>query len=77
MRRASLWLLGFGALVLAAGCLWQSAASQNRTVTTQLFAMDTVMEFTASGRNAETAVNAAMAEVRRLDALLSAANPAS
>lgn len=77
MRRWSLWLLGLGALVLAAGCLVQSAASQRRTVTKQLFAMDTVMEFTASGRNAETAVNAAMAEVQRLDALLSAANPAS
>lgn len=77
MRRASLWLLGLGALVLAAGCLWQSAASQTRTVTRQLFAMDTIMEFTAAGRNAETAVDAAMREVRRLDALLSAADPSS
>ena len=77
VRRASLWLLGLGALVLAAGCVMQSAASQKRTVTRQLFAMDTIMEFTACGRNAEAAVDAAMAEVQRLDALLSAANPSS
>lgn len=77
MRRWSLWLLGLGALALAAGCIVQSAASQKQAVTKQLFAMDTVMEFTASGRNAEPAVNAAMAEVQRLDALLSAASPSS
>lgn len=35
------------------------------------------MEFTAYGRNAGAAVEAAMREVQRLDALLSAANPAS
>lgn len=77
MRRWSLWLLGLGLLALLVGCLIQSAASQKQTATKQLFAMDTVMEFTASGRNAEPAVNAAMAEVQRLDALLSAANPDS
>lgn len=77
MRRRSLWLLGLGALALAVGCFWHSAASQNRTVTKQLFAMDTVMDFTACGKNAEAAVDAAMAEVRRLDALLSAADPSS
>lgn len=69
MRRWSLWLLGLGALALAAGCIVQSAASQKQAVTKQLFAMDTVMEFTASGRT--------MAEVQRLDALLSAASPSS
>ncbi|MBD5148168.1 MAG: FAD:protein FMN transferase [Oscillibacter sp.] len=77
MRRPSLWLLGLGALLLAAGCFWQSAASRNQAVTKQLFAMDTLMDFTAHGKNAEAAVDAAMAEVQRLDALLSAANPAS
>lgn len=77
MRRAPLWLLGLGALVLAAGCVMQSAASQKRAVTRQLFAMDTVMEFTAYGKNAEAAVSAAMREVQRLDALLSAADGAS
>lgn len=77
MRRWSLWLLGLGALALAAGCWIQSATSQKRAVTRQLFAMDTLMEFTAYGRNAETAVEAAMQEVRRLDALLSAENPDS
>lgn len=76
-RRASYWLLGLGALVLAAGCIVQSAASQKQVVTRQLFAMDTIMEFTAYGKNAGTAVSAAMQEVQRLDALLSAANPAS
>ena len=77
MRRAFLWLLGLGALVLAAGCIIQSAASRKQVVTRQLFAMDTVMEFTAYGKNAEAAVSAAMREVQRLDALLSAADPAS
>lgn len=77
MRRVSLWLLGLGALVLAAGCIIQSAASQKQAVTRQLFAMDTVMEFTAYGKNAEAAVSAAMGEVQRLDALLSAADPGS
>ena len=77
MRRWPLRLLGLGALILAAGCLIQSAASQKRTVTRQLFAMDTLMEFTAYGRSAGAAVDAAMREVQRLDALLSAANPAS
>lgn len=74
MRRWFLWLLSLGAMALAAGCIVQSAASQKQTVTKQLFAMDTVMEFTANGRNAEPAVNAAMAEVQRLDALFSAAS---
>lgn len=37
----------------------------------QLFAMDTYMTFTAYGEHAEQAVNAAMEEVKRLDALLS------
>lgn len=77
MRRRPLWLLGLGALALAAGCILQSAASQKQAVTRQFFAMDTIMEFTTCGRNAEAAVDAAMKEVQRLDALLSAANPAS
>ncbi len=77
MRRYSLWLLGLGAFLLAAGCVWQSAASRNEACTKRLFAMDTLMEFTAYGRSAGTAVDAAMAEVQRLDALLSAADPES
>lgn len=72
MKRTALWLLGLGALVLAAGCIIQSAALQKQVVTRQLFAMDTIMEFTAYGKNAEAAVSAAMQEVQRLDALLSA-----
>lgn len=43
----------------------------------QLFAMDTVMSFTAYGPHAQAAVSAAMAEVQRLDALLSTGNPDS
>lgn len=64
--------------MLAAGCIWQSVrGSANKTCTRQIFAMDTVMSFTAYGRNCEEAVDAAIEEVKRLDALLSTGNPES
>ncbi len=44
---------------------------QNRSCTREIFAMDTVMSFTAYGKDAEAAVEAAVQEVRRLDSLLS------
>lgn len=47
---------------------------QERSCTRELFAMDTVMSFTAYGKNCEEAVEAAVQEVQRLDALLSTGN---
>lgn len=61
-------------IVLLVGCtlLWICSKKPGETpCTKQLFAMDTVMSFTAYGENSEAAVDAAMAEVERLDALLS------
>ena len=49
----------------------------NKECTRQLFAMDTVMSFTAYGKNSEQAVDAAMKEVQRLDDLLSTGDPDS
>jgi len=45
---------------------------QEKTCTKQLFAMDTIMSFTANGDRAEEAVDAAVEEIERLDKLLSA-----
>ena len=47
---------------------------QNQKCQKQLFAMDTYMEFTAYGKNSEKAVDAAIEEVQKLDAMLSAEN---
>ena len=77
-RKIVLVLLGVVFLTLVAGCVWQSARDgMNKTCTRQIFAMDTVMSFTAYGKNCEEAVEAAIAEVKRLDALLSTGNPDS
>ncbi|MDD3795815.1 MAG: FAD:protein FMN transferase [Lachnospiraceae bacterium] len=86
-RNHILAALAATALLLAAGCFWQyrtgeklslngktsfeSPVSNEQTCTKQLFAMDTYMSFTAYGSNCEAAVDAAMDEVKRLDALLS------
>lgn len=45
--------------------------------TKQLFAMDTYMDFTAYGENSEKAVDAAIAQVEKLDALLSTGEESS
>lgn len=77
-RRTLLTILGivFAGLVLGC-CLQAYTGGQNKPCTKQLFAMDTFMSFTAYGKNSEQAVDAAMAEVRRLDALLSTGSPSS
>lgn len=61
------------ALLLCLALRWR----QGQVCQEQLFAMDTVMRFTAYGPHARAAVSAAMAEVERLDALLSTGNPDS
>lgn len=50
---------------------------QNQKCQKQLFAMDTYMEFNAYGKNSEKAVDAAIEEVQKLDAMLSAENSKS
>lgn len=51
--------------------------NQNKEATRSLFAMDTYMEITAYGRNSEKAVDAASAEIKRLDGLLSTGSQTS
>ena len=51
--------------------------NEGRPCTKELFAMDTYMSFTAYGRNGEKAVDAAIREVQRLDALLSTGDASS
>ena len=71
-------LLGVMFFGLAAGCILQSVrGGAEKSCTRQLFAMDTVMSFTAYGRNSDQAVDAAIKEVKRLDALLSTGSPDS
>lgn len=69
-----------GAILLLMVCvlIWQyHKRAGERSCTEQLFAMDTVMTFTAHGKNCEEAVDAAMKEVERLDALLSTGSTSS
>lgn len=51
--------------------------NQNKEASRSLFAMDTYMEITAYGRNSQKAVDAAAAEIERLDALLSTGSQTS
>ena len=78
MKRGISVILGALALMITVGCIWQyRKGDRDASCTKQLFAMDTVMSFTAYGPKAEKAVNAAMKEIERLDALLSTGNEAS
>jgi len=71
-------ILGALALMITVGCIWQyRKGDRDASCTKQLFAMDTVMSFTAYGPKAEAAVDAAMKEIERLDALLSTGNESS
>lgn len=59
-------------LILAGGCLIQTLVKPKKeSCEKQIFAMNTVMMFQAYGENAEEAVDAAIAEINRLSALLS------
>lgn len=71
-RRVLLTVLAVVFLGVAGGCVLQYRTGlQEQECTRQLFAMDTFMTFTAYGGNSEKAVEAAVKEVQRLDALLS------
>lgn len=76
MKRKVLTAAGIciGSLILTEGSRY---FVQNQKCQKQLFAMDTYMEFTAYGKNSEKAVDAAIEEVQKLDAMLSAENSKS
>ena len=77
-RRILLGILGTIFLILLVCCaLHCDREMRERSCTEELFAMDTVMRFTAHGKNCEEAVAAAMREVQRLDALLSTGSASS
>ncbi len=71
MRRR-LALLGLAAALLIGGAL---SGAGREVHTRDLFAMDTVMRLNAYGPRAEKALDAAEAELRRLDVLFNAGNP--
>ncbi len=76
--RTARWFLALGALVLVIGCAVQYSRTQkNSECTRELFAMDTIMRFTAYGAKSAEAVDAAIQEVQRLDALLSTGSASS
>ncbi|MDE6960365.1 MAG: FAD:protein FMN transferase, partial [Lachnospiraceae bacterium] len=66
-------------LVVLMGGLFAAVygAGKNRSCTRPIFAMDTFMTFTAYGRRCEDAVDAALLEVQRLDALWSTGDESS
>lgn len=74
-RKIITGFLAAAALLLFAGCLIQTNKKEDPSYpdpyTGELFAMDTVMTFTAYGEGRKEAVEAAKKEVQRLDALLS------
>lgn len=76
MKRKVLTAAGIciGILILTEGSRY---FVHNQKCQKQLFAMDTYMEFTAYGKNSEKAVDAAIEEVQKLDAMLSAENSKS
>lgn len=83
-KKITIGILGAMLLVLLIGCLahvltgqQEKQAADTDPVVRQLFAMDTVMTFTAYGEEAEAVVQAAMEEVERLDALLSTGSSSS
>ncbi len=69
-----------GATLLAVMCflVWGHSKCEGRKFCTkQIFAMDTMMDFTAYGKDCEEAVDAAIKEVQRLDALFSTGDDSS
>lgn len=66
------------AALIIGGCLLHyHSESANSEYSKTIFAMDTVMTLTAYGPNGEDAIDAAVSEVMRLDALLSTENVSS
>jgi thiamine biosynthesis lipoprotein len=65
------------AIVCIAALVYLKYSGISKSTTKSIFAMDTYMEITAYGRNGEKAVEAATAEIERLDALLSTGSDTS
>lgn len=77
-KKTGYYILLIGALIIVFGCIIQAIVKPKYQVCEkQLFAMDTYMTFEARGENAEEAVDAAIEEVKRLDALLSTGSASS
>lgn len=72
MKRLFIGGLLVAALMLA-GCSAQTSAEES-SQTREVYAMDTVMTLEAYGQNADAALDAAVAEIERLDALWSIAS---
>ncbi len=70
-RRQKILGIGLCLVFLIGGISYIKYQEEQKSCTKQLFAMDTFMSFTAYGKNCEKAVDAAIDEVERLDALLS------
>lgn len=71
-RKFSQIVLALGVIALIAGCfVHYNREQKEQACSKDLFAMDTVMRFTAYGPKSEEAVDAAIREIQRLDALLS------
>lgn len=66
MRKIKYLVLSLALLLLLVGC-----APQTPEATSQIFAMDTVMDFFAMGEQAEATLTAAAQEINRLESLLS------
>ena len=79
MSRKKALALAAAALVLLAAALAAAAARKGRdeVFQRQLFAMDTVMTLSAAGPHAEEALEEAVLELERLDALWSTGSPDS
>jgi thiamine biosynthesis lipoprotein len=65
------------AIICIAVFIYLKYSGETKSTTQSIFAMDTYMEITAYGRNSENAVEAATAEIERLDALLSTGSDTS
>lgn len=61
-------------VMIGVGFFQGRRGQQQASASRQLFAMDTVMSLEASGKNAQEAVDAAVEEIHRLDALFSTGN---
>lgn len=65
------------ALLMAAAAALSLAGCGDEPASAQVFAMDTVMELTAYGKNGQAAVRQAQEEIQRLDVMLDRTDPHS
>lgn len=76
-KKSSVWV-GILTLALFIGCfIYAFLGKQEKVCEKQLFAMDTYMTLKARGEHAEEAVDTAILEIERLDALLSTGKESS